>query len=311
MVDKRTYIVNENLQGKRLDNVLKALLFDVPYGAIAKIARRGDIRCNGKKAKLSDRMALGDELTLRGLQQEEPFIAPETPKRLTEQDLKKFQSWIIYENDSLLVLNKPAGLAVQGGSKLYRHLDDLAIRYGANDFTPRIVHRLDKETSGVILLAKTLDMARYLTTLFKERLVTKIYRAITSPAPEKNRGTIDAPIFKKISDQGDNMVVDPVHGAPAQSAYEIISKSRNAAFVALSPHTGRTHQLRVHMAHVKAPIMGDQKYGPKDRLEKDIPKKLYLHATTLTFKDPLGIIHTYKAPLPGYFLTAMGVLDLK
>lgn len=310
MIKKRTYTIDKNLEGKRLDNVLKVLLFDVPYGAIAKMARRGDVRCNTKKAKLSDRVALGDEIIIRGLASEGATLEAEAPKTLREQDFKKFQSWILHEDDTLLVLNKPAGLAVQGGSKLYRHLDDLALRYGGEAFTPRIVHRLDKDTSGVIVLAKTLEMARYLTALFKERTVTKTYMAITSPAPQEAAGVIDAPIFKRMSEQGDNMVVDPVNGASAQSTYKTISKDEAAALVELSPHTGRTHQLRVHMAHINAPILGDKKYGPKDKLPKDIPNQLYLHAAALEFKDPSGVAHAYTATLPAYFKTAMQLLYL-
>ncbi len=311
----QSFTIDENTAGKRLDNVVKVLCPGLPYSAIAKLTRSGDIHINKKKALINTRVDVGDVVSVRSRRNAVGGSVPPTgsvAENLTRQDKKKIVGWIIYEDDELLVLNKPGGLSVQGGSKLHHHLDDLARRYAQGVFFPRIVHRLDKETSGVILLAKTLSTARHLTHLFKERRVQKTYLAITSPAPKQTDGVIDVPMIKRRGGtQGDNVVVEIENGLEAKSTYSIITTigCNTAALVRLFPQTGRTHQLRVHLAYIDAPILGDKKYGTgKKGVPEGVPQRLYLHATEIAFEDRYGTQRTFLAEIPKDFNLAINAL---
>jgi len=204
----------------------------------------------------------------------------------------------------VLALNKPYGLAVQGGSKTRRHIDGmLEALKNRKGVKPRLVHRLDKETSGVMLLARSAEMARELGKLFKGREVEKTYWAITVPAPEQNEGTINAPLLKAGGPDKEKVVIDEENGKPALTDFIVLERARKeAAFVTFHPRTGRTHQIRVHAAAVLGcPVLGDRKYGGAEAFIEglELPKRLHLHAAQISIDHPItGKTLDISAPLP-------------
>lgn len=291
--------------GQRLDRILKKSFPHITFGQMQKLIRTGQIRINGKRAKTDSRVAQGDELRLP------PSLdntdQPEK-KAFSQKDRDFIESLILYEDEALLVLNKPPGLAVQGGSKITLHLDGMLNSYQKKGVKPRLVHRLDKDTSGVFLLAKTAEAARALTHDFQGHKVDKTYWALTVPAPSQDNGTIDAKLAKGAGrkDGGEMMIHDPDNGQKAITDFEILDRAgKDCAFVAFYPRTGRTHQIRVHAAMIGAPLLGDRKYNPEPfRVEgAGIYKGLHLHARAVTLNHPLtGRSVTFEAPLPQNFL---------
>lgn len=282
-------IINHDDDGQRLDRFLKKAFPTLTFGQSQKLIRTGQIRINGKRAKADSRLAQGDELRLP------PSLSHDNPERhqkqFSQKDRDFIDSIVLFEDDQILALNKPAGLAVQGGTKTMRHLDGMLNSYQKKGVKPRLVHRLDKETSGVLLLAKTADAARVLTYAFQGHDVKKTYWAVTAPAPTQENGTIDAPLAKSPvrEDGGEVMVHDEENGKRAVTDFEVLDRvGKEAALVAFYPQTGRTHQIRVHAALIGAPLLGDFKYNPEPFPfeNDDIYKGLHLHARSLEFPHP-------------------------
>ena len=300
--------VAEGDTDQRLDRWMRRLFPHLSQGRIEKMCRKGDVRVDGGRVKSSTRVLAGQIVRVPPLPHPDEIVAqPKTS--LSAADIKFIQSCVIYKDDHIIAINKPAGLASQGGSKITRHVDALAegLRFGLVD-KPKLVHRLDKDTSGILVLARTRLAAAELTKAMRHHGTRKIYWAIVAGVPHPKMGTIKYGLKKAFGHgaggEGEKMIcihpreVDSTDGAKrATSDYAVLSPlAQRAAWVALVPITGRTHQLRAHMAEMGHPIIGDGKYGGSgqenegdgwgSQLGGDISKKLHLHARSLSIEHP-------------------------
>jgi 23S rRNA pseudouridine955/2504/2580 synthase len=297
--DLTTRKVSSEESGIRLDRCLRLSIPHLPQGLIEMAARKGILRIEDTKAKPSTRVKEGQILTFpKSFLSLEPEVQKKKPSVLTHAERKWLKDLILYEDSDILVLNKPAGIAVQSGTKQKRSLDVMLEGY-YEDCKPRLVHRLDMDTSGVMVFAKTLPMARWLSQSFKERTVQKIYWALVCGVPSKKEGVISLSLSKKPDALGEKVRVDPEEGVRAKTYYRVIEAlGKRVAWLELIPKTGRTHQLRVHCAEaLKTPILGDGKYGGKEAFPFG-RKSLHLHARALVLPLPQGKTMTFEAPLP-------------
>ena len=301
--DVQQLTVADDDDGQRLDRWLKKAMPGVPYALLQKMMRTGQVRVNGKRAKAETRLESGQTVRIP------PFDAKsgdKTGNHFTpdEGDRKVLESLIIYDDGDLLALNKPYGLAVQGGSGIRRHMDGLLeLMTSKKGVKPRLVHRLDRDTSGVLLVARSLKMAQAMGSMFSGRDIRKYYWALTVPVPEVMDGTIRMALNKGEGKYKDMMVVDEIDGKKATTEVRVIERAgRKAAFVAFWPRTGRTHQIRVHAASgLGCPIYGDEKYGGDipDLDDLHISGRLHLHARRVIFPHPVtGKLIDITAPLP-------------
>ncbi len=285
----RQFTVADDDDGIRLDRWFKRHLPQVGFGTVSRWARTGQIRVDGGRIKPEDRLAAGQVLRVPP-GGEDAERKPRARKPLSEEQLAEARAMVIRETPSAIVLNKPPGLATQGGSGTFRHVDGLldAFAPGEDDPRPRLVHRLDKDTSGVLLIARTPGSAAHFSKKFAGRSAKKIYWALVMGVPEVREGTIDAPLAKQPGTGGEKMHVDHDNGQPAKTKYRVVDKAGDkAAWVELEPLTGRTHQLRVHLAAMGHPIVGDGKYGGRDAfLTGAVSRKMHLHARRLIIDEP-------------------------
>jgi len=236
---------------------------------------------------------------------------PPKPTSLTADQIAFARSLVIYEDAHLIAFNKPAGLAVQGGSGVTQSLEHLLAAFAkSNGKTPRLVHRLDRETSGVIVAARTKPDAAFFSAAFAGRDAEKTYLAITCGAPSPPEGEIDAPL-QKISRRGLDIMEVAANGQGARTRYRTLKTANGAALVELQPETGRMHQLRAHLAHIGAPIAGDGKYGGLFRLGAVETPNLLLHALRLDLPHPEAGRIALEAPPPPEFLAAARSLGLE
>ena len=295
----RHITVTEDDDGQRLDRWLKKNMGDTPYSLVQKLIRKGQLRVDGKRAKGDTKLKAGQDVRIPPVQEK-----PEGEARvLKEKDIEFIKSLVIYDDGDVIALNKPAGLSVQGGSKIKFHidgmLDGLTNKTGVR---PRLVHRLDKDTSGVLLLARSSKVAKELGNMFKGRDIKKIYWALVAPTPEKHEGTIRAALIKSGGANKERMTVDNKEGKKAVTEYAVIEHAmEQAAFVAFWPRTGRTHQIRVHAELLGSPILGDEKYGAEHEAIAgvDTASRLHLHAQRIICQHPTrkGTLDI-QAPLP-------------
>ena len=292
---------------QRLDRWFKRRYPGITQGRLQKMLRGGDIRIDGKRVKeAGTRLIAGQEVRVPPMG-ESAFKKNEAVKasaKISPEDEKALVDSIIYKDQHVLVIDKPAGLAVQGGSSTTRHLDMMlgALKLDVNE-RPRLVHRLDKDTSGVLVLARTRKAATFLGQAFQTKDVRKIYWAVVVGIPAKSEGKIDLPLSKQQSGSSGNekVWVDEFEGKKAITLYRIIEAAgKSAAWVEMEPITGRTHQLRAHMLALGTPILGDGKYGGQDAFlgGAEIAKKLHLHARAIRFPNPGGGMTVATAPLP-------------
>ncbi len=282
----------------RLDRFLKRQYPQLTQGLIEKWLRLGKIRVNGQKATAGTRISETDIITVpENLINNLNLEIPRKTVTYSAEDLDFLTSMIVWEDDEVCILNKPSGLATQGGTKTLRHLDGLLQAYGKGK-PYRLVHRLDRDTSGIMVVAKTLKMSIHLANAFKSRTVQKTYWAIVHSVPDQKQGIIDAPISKDSGLQREKMIVDFESGKPARTRYKVIKSLGNqASWVEFQPETGRTHQLRVHAAYLKHPIFGDIKYSS---FKEQLP--LYLHARKISFPDLNGKRLTFVIEPPHHII---------
>ncbi|MEB3415880.1 RluA family pseudouridine synthase [Alteriqipengyuania sp. WL0013] len=300
----RQFTVAADDDGIRLDRWFKRHLPQIGFGMVSRWARTGQVRVDGKRVKPDDRLAAGQVLRVP------PGGAaakPRKPVELSEEDRSLAADILIRETKAALVLNKPPGLATQGGTGTTRHVDRLLDAYADGDAPrPRLVHRLDKDTSGVLLIARTPGSAAFFSKRFSGRSAKKIYWALVVGVPEIHEGLIEAPLAKQPGTGGEKMHVDD-EGAPAKTRYRVVERAGNrAAWLELEPLTGRTHQLRVHCAAMGHPIVGDGKYGGQDAfLTGSISRKMHLHARRLIIDSPGAGKIDVTAELPDHFAESM------
>jgi 23S rRNA pseudouridine955/2504/2580 synthase len=310
MPDVRTFTVSEDDDGIRLDRWFKRHMPDVSFNLVSRWARTGQLRVGGKRAVPGDRVEAGQEI--RVPPNDPAPSRPRQPKRepLTQDEEQFVRDMVIYEESSAFVLNKPPGLATQGGTKTHQHLDRLLDGLAGEGGRPKLVHRLDKDTSGALLVAKSARSAGHFAKAFSGRTARKVYWAIVVGVPDASQGIIDAPLAKQPGTGGEKMHVDRENGLPAKTRWRVVDRAGNrAAWVELQPLTGRTHQLRAHMAAIGHPIVGDAKYGGAEAfLTGGISRKLHLHARRLRIDAPDGGSIDVMAELPQHFAETLATL---
>jgi 23S rRNA pseudouridine955/2504/2580 synthase len=313
----RQFTVRPDDEGVRLDRWFKRHLPLVGFATVSRWARTGQIRVDGKRAEVDTRLVAGQTLRVPPGGTLPPGSSGERARKpLTEDELAQAEAMVLTQDRAAIMLNKPPGLATQGGSGTFSHVDGLLDAYAAeNGPRPRLVHRLDKDTSGVLLIARTPGSAAYFARHFAGRSARKIYWALVVGVPEVHDGLIELPLSKQPGTGGEKMMVDESgQGQTARTRYRVIDRAGNStAWVELQPLTGRTHQLRVHMAAIGHPIVGDGKYGGQAAfLTGSISRKLHLHARRLVIPHPEGDTIDATAPLPDHFaasLTQLGFTE--
>lgn len=296
-------IIDQMQSNQRLDRWLKRLYPLTPQGHIQRLLRKGDIKVNGKKSEANYRLQEHDVVT------HPEFSIPETDPKETKTSKLNLRNFIIYEDDDLYVLDKPQGIAVQGGTNISDSIADALPQLGKE---ARLVHRLDKDTSGILLIARHLKASQFYAECFKSKKTTKLYWAICCHAPKKDDGIIDLKLLKDTNSKYEKIIVSE-EGKESQSRYKVLAKGRSYSLLELEPLTGRTHQLRVHSAEYGFPIYGDGKYGGKEAQEKlgTTRPTLHLHARALFIHAPSGQKLRFVAPLPKHMLETLDLLGFK
>jgi len=287
----------------RLDRWFRRHYPGLGHGNLEKLLRTGQVRVDGRRAKSGDRVSPGMAIRVPPLAASSDAAPPASrpASRTRPQDEALLRDLVIHRDDDAIVLNKPAGLAVQGGSNTTRHIDGMSdgLRFG-NVERPRLVHRLDKDTSGVLLIARNAAAAAFFTRAFRDKTTRKTYWAIVAGLPKLRQGRIDLSLAKRALKNGERVLGDE-EGKDAVTYYTVVdSAGDRASWLALLPLTGRTHQLRAHCAAIGTPILGDGKYGgaAAHALGGAAARRLHLHARTLEIPHPAGFTLKVTAPLP-------------
>ena len=311
-------IVAEDDDGIRLDRWFQRHTNDVSFNIVSRWSKSGAVRLDGAKAGPGDRVAAGQNLTwpdeLPVPVATRPTEKPRDP--LSDAQIEYMRAMVLHMDANAIVINKPPGLATQGGTKQLTSVDAMldALQFDAVS-RPRLVHRLDKDTSGVLLLARTAKAAAFFSKEFAGREARKSYWALTLDVPKISAGTIDAPIGKQPGTGGEKMHVDTEAGLKAKTRYRVIERAAGkAAWVEFLPLNGRTHQIRVHAAAIGHSLIGDGKYGGKDSyLTGGISRKLHLHSRRLVIAQPGGGTLDVTAQLPPHMAESFAMLgfDLK
>ncbi|HEX8643080.1 MAG TPA: RluA family pseudouridine synthase [Allosphingosinicella sp.] len=309
----RQFTVAADDDGIRLDRWFKRHLPDASFNLVSRWARTGQLRLDGKRAAPGARIEAGQVIRVPPADPA-PAAAPKKAPRnpLSDDEVAFVRELVVHEDAQAFVLNKPPGLATQGGTKTDKHLDGLLDGLAGDDAgRPKLVHRLDKDTSGALLVARTARAAAFFSRSFSGRTARKVYWAVVIGVPEVADGLIDLPLAKQPGTGGEKMHVDESeNGLASRTRYRVIERAGNrAAWVELQPLTGRTHQLRVHMAAIGHPIVGDGKYaGQEAFLTGSISRKLHLHARRIRIDHPDGGRIDVVAELPPHFAETMANL---
>lgn len=308
MSDVKYLEVNSEEDGQRLDNYLMRILKGVPKSHVYRIIRGGEVRVNKKRAKPDTRIRVHDMVRV-------PPIRVSVEKEIVVGAglSELLLSSILYEDEQFLVINKPSGLAVHGGSGLSLGLIEGFRKVRTDLSYLELVHRLDKETSGCLMLAKKRSALRALQALFESRMVKKTYWALLTHAwVGKNTATVDVPLEKNTLQSGERMVRVHDSGKASQTVFRLLENFKEACWVEAHPKTGRTHQIRVHSAHLGHPIIGDEKYGSELHGvdSSAMKKRLYLHARAIQFHLN-GKDFAFVAELDHHFEQALDYLRKK
>ena len=298
--------------GMRLDRWFRAHFPDLPHGRLQKLLRTGQVRVEGGRVKANTRLATGQHVRVPPITTLPPKV--NTGPQISSEDTEFIQSLVIHQDSEIIAINKPAGLAVQGGTKTARHVDGLldGLRFGLKE-RPRLVHRLDKDTSGVLLLARSRSVAAALSQALKKRSVTKLYWALVIGVPRIPQGKINLALEKTGGHDGERVRVAGANSPEAQHAetrYKVVeSAGQRLAWLAMMPETGRMHQLRVHAAAIDHPIVGDGKYGGAEAFPGgDISGRLHLHARAILVPRPKGDVLRVEAPLQDHMQSSWRLL---
>lgn len=281
--------VSSDEDGMRLDRWLLKKHPSLGIGQINKLLRTKQIKLDGKKAEANTRITEGQDVRIPPLSAEEK---QEKSNQISKNDEKRILEMVIYKDDDIIIINKPSGLAVQGGTNTDKHIDMMldALNFG-NQERPKLVHRIDKNTSGLLVLARNRKTAELLTAKFRDHDVTKTYLALCIGKPKKNSGEIKTPIDDK----------------PAITQYKLLENIGNFSLIEAKPLSGRTHQIRIHLTSIGCPILGDDKYflGKTRQKFLGFDDKLHLHAFKIELSD-LSI----KAKLPKHFMKSLNNLGV-
>lgn len=306
--------VSEEEDGLRLDRWFKRRFPMLTHGRLEKLLRTGQVRIDGARAKANARLEAGQVVRVPPLGDEASKPAPKPERGVSDADAAFVRSLVIHKDKSVLVLNKPAGLAVQGGTKTERHLDGMldALTFDGHE-RPRLVHRLDRDTSGVLVLARTVKAAAALARAFKQKDARKIYWALVVGVPAPRQGTIDLALTKQGGPRAERVFAAEKGDENARDAAThfstVATASYKLAWVAFMPLTGRTHQIRAHASAIGTPIVGDGKYGGVNAHPGgEIPRKLHLHARSIDIAHPDGGRLFIEAELPPHMKTSWKLL---
>ncbi len=299
----------------RLDRFLRRHHPALTQGALQKLCRTGQVRVDGKRVEASARLAPGQAVRIPPM--------PDAPEKkaalvVSPGERKELERLVLYRDEQLIVLNKPHGLAVQGGPGIARHLDGMLDVLRGDGERPRLVHRLDRDTSGVIVLARTAGTAAKLAAAFRTREMEKTYWAVVAGRPVPVEGQIDLPLKRVNSAWGERTVAADRKDREGQRAYTnyrtLDHAARKLAWLELTPLTGRTHQLRVHCASMGTPILGDDKYAEENEngtggsYVEGLPDRLHLHARALLLPHPAGGMLEVAADLPPHMRETFSTL---
>jgi 23S rRNA pseudouridine955/2504/2580 synthase len=311
----QTLAVTADEAGLRVDRFLEARFPSLSFSHIQRVIRKGELRVNGKRADAKDRLEEGQSVRIPPLRLDLP--KPADLSEAEEKTREFLRSITLYEDDDVLVLNKPMGLSVQGGSGTTRHIDGmLDVMRDKSGQRPRLVHRLDKDTAGCLVVAKTRFAASSLAKTFRSREARKIYWALVAGVPKPQQGRISTFLAK--DDREDEFVMRIArHGeqgaSHAVTYYAVVETSaQHLAWLSLKPVTGRTHQLRAHLAHIGHPIVGDPKYFNRENwtLPGGIQNRLHLVARRIQVPHPRGGLIDLTAPLPPHIVQSWNLLGL-
>lgn len=319
MAAVETIVVSEEEGGMRLDRWFKAHYPGLSFVQLQKLLRSGQVRLDGKRADASDRIIAGQAIRVPPLATDAKVaVKKDLIPGANEADAAFIRSIILFEDDDVMVLNKPAGLAVQGGSGLTKHVDkmleSLTDRHGN---VPRLVHRIDRETSGCLVVAKRKAIAGKLTAAFRSREARKTYWALVAGVPKPAQGRISTYLAKGEDEKGDDKMHVARHGddgaSHAVTYYAIVDQAgQQLSWLSMKPVTGRTHQLRAHAAHIGHPIVGDPKYFNKQNwdLPGGMQNRLHLLARRIIIPHPKGGMIDVTAPLPQHMQQSWNLLGL-
>jgi len=292
--------VTEDEAGLRLDRWFRRHHPGLAHGRLERLLRTGQVRLDGARVKASTRLGAGQEIRVPPLGGSVSAAVKPPPAPADPRDVADLHKLILHRDDHVIALNKPPGLAVQGGSRIVRHIDAMldGLRFGAAE-RPRLAHRLDKDTGGVLLLGRTASATAHLAAAFRAKHAIKTYWALTAGVPSPPAGRIDLAVAKRPTGAGERVVADSSAGKRAVTYYAVVANAgRRIAWLVLRPRTGRTHQLRVHCAALGTPIMGDRKYGGAASSIDGMPDfGLILHARAISLPHPAGGRLDIQAPL--------------
>ena len=301
----RLLVIDAEQEGQRIDNFLKTQLKGVPKSLIYRIVRKGEVRVNKKRIKPEYKLEIGDEVRI-------PPVRVAEENALPSAKLSSIQAQILYEDEALIVLNKPAGMAVHGGSGLsFGVIEGLRALRPESRFL-ELVHRLDRDTSGCLLVAKKRSALRSLHEQLRLKSMRKQYAALVRGQWQNHVKVVNAPLLKNVLQSGERIVRVNPEGKPSETRFRVMMRFAEATLVEASPITGRTHQIRVHTAHAGHPIACDDKYGEAEfdaRMRALGLQRLFLHASRVTFVHPGSQKEmSFEAPLDPHLQQLLQVL---